>query len=104
MASKMNVAYVEINSTEENLRVIRSNWIITADMVEINVKVKFMAHQSGYNYGGIRSAINHVYILKRLQMPERMKRELSIFSTGMERIVIAVKQILGIKYSKSKIH
>ena len=45
MALKMNVSYVENDSAEENLRVIRSYGIITADMVDSNVKVKCMVHQ-----------------------------------------------------------
>ena len=45
MASKMNVAYVEKDIAEEHLIAIRSDKIITADMVDSNVKVKFMVHQ-----------------------------------------------------------
>ena len=45
MAPKMNVAYVEKDSSEKKLRVIRSNGIITADMVDSYVKVKCMLHQ-----------------------------------------------------------
>ena len=41
----MNVAYVEKDSTEDHVRAIRSNIIITADMVDINGKVKSMVHQ-----------------------------------------------------------
>ena len=70
MASKINVAYVEKDSAEEHLREIWSNIIITADMFGINGKVKFMVHQQTYQYGGIRSAINYVYILERVQIPE----------------------------------
>ena len=60
MASKMNVAYVEKYSAEENLRSIRSKGIIIAGMVDSNGKVKSMVHQLSSQYGGIRSAINHV--------------------------------------------
>ena len=35
-------------------------------------------------------------------MPEIMKRELSAFIVGMERTVIAEKQILGLKISEGK--
>ena len=59
-ASKMNVACVEKDSAEENLRVIRSTRIVTADMVDSNGKLKSVFHQSSSQYGGIRSAINHV--------------------------------------------
>ena len=45
MASKMNVSYVENDSVEDHLKVIRSNGIITAYMVDSNGKVKCMAHQ-----------------------------------------------------------
>ena len=62
MASKMNFAYVEKDSIEESLRAIRSNIILTADMVNSNGKVKCMVHQLIFQYEGIRSAINHVYI------------------------------------------
>ena len=62
MALKMNVAYVEKDNAEEHLRAIRSDGIITADMVDSTGKVKCMVHQSSSQYGGIRSAINHVYI------------------------------------------
>ena len=89
MASKMNVAYVENDSTEDHLRAIGSNGIITADMVDSNVKSKSMFRQSSSQYGGIRSTINHVYILARVQMPERMKIELYKFIVGMERTLIA---------------
>ena len=64
---------------------------MTADMVDSNGKVKCMVHQSSSQYGGIRSAINHVYILTRLKMPEIMKRELSTFIAGMDRKVIVEK-------------
>ena len=91
MASKMNVTYVENDSAEEHLRVIRSDKIITADMVDIYGKVKCTVHQSSSHYGGIRSAINHIYILTRLQTPERMKIELSTFIKGTERKEIVEK-------------
>ena len=68
--SKMNVPYVENDSAEDNLRAIRSNVTITVDMVNSNGKLKCMFHQSRSQYGGIRSAINPVYILARVQMPE----------------------------------
>ena len=95
--SKMNVPYVEKDSTEEHLIAIRSKVIINVDMVEINGKVKCMFQKSSSQYGGIRSAINHVYILARVQMPERMKKELSIFIAGMDRTLISEKYMLGIK-------
>ena len=60
MASKINVSYAEKDSAEDPLRAIRSNGIITADMVDSNGNVKCMVHQSSSQYGGIRSAINHV--------------------------------------------
>ena len=85
----MNVASVENYSAEEHLRSTRSNRIITTVMVDINVKLKCMVHQSSSQYGGIRIAINHVYILARVQIPEWMKIELSTFIEGMERTVIA---------------
>ena len=89
--SKMNVPYVEKNGAEDHLKAIRSNVIITVDMVDSNEKVKYMFHQSCSQYGGIRSAINRDYILARVQMPERMKKELSIFISGMEIASIAEK-------------
>ena len=89
--SKMNVPYVEKDSTEEHLIAIRSNVIINVDMVDSNGKVKCVFQQSRSQYGGIRSAINHVYILARVQIPERMKKELSIFIAGMERTLIPEK-------------
>ena len=83
--SNMNVPYVENDSEEEHLRAISSNIIINVYMVESNGKVKCMFCQSCSQYGGIRSAINHVYILERVKIPERMKKELSIFIAGMEK-------------------
>ena len=71
-------------------------------MVDSNGKVKFMVHQSSYQYGGIRSGINHVYILARVRITERMKIELSTFVAGMERTVIAEKQMLGINSYEGK--
>ena len=65
--------------------------IITVDMVYSNGKVKCTFHQSCSQYGGIRSAINRDYILARVQMLERMKKELSIFVLGMEITSIAEK-------------
>ena len=102
MASKMNVAYVEKYSAEENLIAIRSDEIITAYMLESNVKVKCMVHQSSSQYGVIRSAINYVYISTIVQMPEGMKIELSAFIAVMERTVIVEKQMLILKFSKGK--
>ena len=61
-----------------------------------------MVHQSSAQYRVIRSTINYVYILTRVQMTEIMKRELSTFIVGMERIIIAEKQIIGIKFSEEK--
>ena len=84
------------------MRAIRSNGIITADMVDSNGKVKFMVHQSSSNYGGTRSAINHVYILARVKIPERMKIELSTFIARMERTLIVEKQMLGLIISEEK--
>ena len=60
--------------------------IITADMVDIDGKVKCMIHKSSSQCGGTRSVINHVYILKRVKIPEIMKRELSTFIVEMEKI------------------
>ena len=82
------------------MRAIMRDIIISADMVDINSKVNSMVNQPSSQYGGIRSAINHVYILARLQMPERMKTELSTFIAGMGRTVIAEKHILGLKIYK----
>ena len=96
------VSYMEKDSEEEHLRAIRSENIITADMVDCNGKVKCMVHQSSSQYGDIRSSINHVYILTRVQMKERTRRELSIFIAGMEIIVIVEKQMLGIKSPEGK--
>ena len=45
MALKVNIAYVEKDSAEEHLREIRSDEIITVDMVDSNGKVKRMVHQ-----------------------------------------------------------
>ena len=45
MASKMNTAYVEKDSAENHLKAIRSNTIITADIVDSNGKVNCMVHQ-----------------------------------------------------------
>ena len=73
MALKMNVSYVENDSAEDNLRAIRSETIITAGTMGSNVKIKCMVHQSISRYGCIRSAINHVYILARVQNLEIMK-------------------------------
>ena len=80
MALKINVSYVETDSAEEHLREIRSNKIVTTDMVNSNRKVRCMVHQSSSRYGGIRSAMNHVYILARVQLPEiTYKRAINIY-------------------------
>ena len=42
MASKMNVAYVEKDSAEENLKATRSHKSINTDMVDSNGNVKCM--------------------------------------------------------------
>ena len=102
MALKMNVSYAEKDGAEELLRETRRDVIITAYMVNIDEKVKCMIHQSSYQYGGIRSTINHVYILARVKIPERMKRELSTFIAGMERTVTVEKQMLGLDISEGK--
>ena len=64
---------MENDSAEEHLSAIRSAEMITAEMVDSNRKVKYMVHQSSSQYGGIKSTINHVYILEGAQMPERIK-------------------------------
>ena len=46
IASKLNVAYVEKDSADENLIAIRGEKIITADMVDSNGEVKCIVHQS----------------------------------------------------------
>ena len=84
------------------MRAIRGNAIITAEMLDINVQVKCLVHQSCSHYGGILSAINHAQTLIRVQMPERMKRELSIFIAGIERTVTVENQMLGLKFSEFK--
>ena len=45
MASKMNVDFVDKFSAEEHLRAIRSNGIITAEILDSNGNVKCMVHQ-----------------------------------------------------------
>ena len=82
------------------MRATESDEIITTDMVDSNGRVKCMVHQSSYQYGGIRSAINHVYIFSGVKILERMKRELSTCIAGMERTVIEEKQMLGLKICK----
>ena len=77
MASKINDASVENDSVEGNLRAIRSDKIITTEMVDSNGKVKCMVHQSSSQYGGTIIAIDHVFILERVKIPEIKKRELS---------------------------
>ena len=44
MASKIKVAHVEKDSVEKIFRSIRSNEIITADIVDSTGKVKCMVH------------------------------------------------------------
>ena len=61
-----------------------------------------MVHRSSSWFGVIINAINHVYILKRVQMPEIIKRDLSTFILGMDRTVIVEKQMLGLKFSEGK--
>ena len=100
MAPKLNVAYMENDDVEEHLRAIESNKVINSDMVYSNGKVKFMVHKSSYQYGGIKSAINCIYSLAKVQMPERMKRELSTFIVVMDKTVIAEKKMLDIKNSE----
>ena len=102
MASKMNVAYVEKCSAEGHLIDIRSEEIITPGMVDSNGKMKCMVNQSSSPNGGIRIAINHVYILVRSQITETTRRELPTFIVGMERTLIAEKHMLGIKISGKK--
>ena len=63
-----------------------------------------MVHQSSSQCGGIRSAINHVYILARVKMREIIKRELSTFIMRMYITVIAEKYMLGIKIMNGKNH
>ena len=60
MASKMNVAHVETDSAEDNLKANISNGIINAYMVDSNGKVKCMVHQSSSQYEGTRGAISRV--------------------------------------------
>ena len=48
MALKINVSYMEKDSTGKYLREIRSNNIITEYVVDSNVKVKCMVHQSSF--------------------------------------------------------
>ena len=48
MALKINVSYMEKDSTGKYLRDIRSNNIITEYVVDSNVKVKCMVHQSSF--------------------------------------------------------
>ena len=79
---------MEKDSTGDHLRAIISNGIITAEMVGSNGKGMCMVHQSSSKYGGTRSAINHVYIMERVQMPEILKIELSNFIAEMDRTVI----------------
>ena len=84
------------------MRSIRTNGIVTVDMVDSNGKVECMVHQSSSWYGGIRININHVYILARVQIPERLKRELSTFFAKIERTIIVEKEMLGLKISEGK--
>ena len=70
MSTKMNVVTVERESAEEYLIFIGSDDTISDDMVDSNGKVKLRVHQSASQYGGIRSAINHVYTLARVKMPQ----------------------------------
>ena len=84
------------------MREISNNRIISAEMVDGNGKVKCMVHPSSSQYGGIRSAINHVYILEIVQMKEIMKREISTFFAGMERTIITEKQMIGLENSEEE--
>ena len=61
-----------------------------------------MVNQSSSPNGGIRIAINHVYILVRSQITETTRRELPTFIVGMERTLIAEKHMLGLKISEIK--
>ena len=98
MASQINVTYMEKDSAKDHLREIRSNKIVTADIVDSTRKVNCMVHQSSYQYGFIRSAINHVYILARVKIPERMKRELLKFIALIKRTLIAETQMFGFRF------
>ena len=49
------------------------------------------------------SAINHIYVLARVNMSKNMKKELATFFAGIERTVIAEKQHLGLKIKERKV-
>ena len=98
MASEINVNYMEKDCVKDHLREIRSNKIVTADIVDSTGKVNCMVHQSSYQYEVIRSAINHVYILARVKIPERMKRELLKFIALIKRTLIAETQMFGFRF------
>ena len=85
MTSKMNVADVERESAEENLRAIRSNRNITADMVDRNGKMKCMFYQSNSQYGDIRISINHVYLHKSENAIKNDKRAINIYCRNGEK-------------------
>ena len=76
MASKINVTYVEKDSVEDHLRAISSNGIITIDMVQSNGNVKCVVYQSSYLQLVTRIATNTIYVFERVQIKERMKREM----------------------------
>ena len=76
MASKINGTYVEKDSVEDHLRAISSNGIITIDMVQSNGNVKCVVHQSSYLQLVTRIATNTIYVFERVQIKERMKREM----------------------------
>ena len=62
------------------MKAIRRDGIINADMVDNNLMMKCMVHQSSSRYDGIRSAVNRVYILvKSTNAINNEKRAINIY-------------------------
>ena len=75
---------------------------ITADMEAQDGKVRLQIYQKTGTISAIRSSVGYMFKLARVDQPEKLQKEMSVFVNGMKRNEKAAKQHLGLKISEGK--
>jgi len=103
MATKTNIVIVDRDNALAYMKAIgKPNPTISNEMEAPGEKVRLQIYQSTSTISAIRSSVGYMYKLARVEQPQKMQSEMSLFVNGMKRNEAAAKQHLGLKITEGK--
>ena len=104
MRASCKEALKAINKSEDNCPIVleKMAFNIFAHYMSTKKSKKSGGHLSATGYGGIRSALTHLYRMSGKEMEAGFKKDLSQFMSGMKRHVAAKKRESGVSLDEGK--